>query len=138
MILLLLGLFGFAALDVVTRDQQVAGFQKRKQTSFYAAEAGVAKALETLTTQNLPSVPDTALGDSTLFPSGQPRFRLDPTATDPIESLGNGAFPGMALNIGQGGSPTYQLSYWKIRVQGRAPGGSSTRIETVSGALIAN
>ena len=52
--------------------------------------------------------------------------------------LGNGAFPGMSLNLGQGGTPTYMLSYWRIRVEGRAPGGSVARIETVSGALLAN
>jgi hypothetical protein len=42
------------------------------------------------------------------------------------------------MNLGQGGTPTYMLSYWRIRVEGRAPGGSVARIETVSGALLAN
>jgi hypothetical protein len=138
LLLLLLGLFGFAALNTVTKDQQVAGFQKRKKLAFYAAEAGVAKASETLTTGTQPAVPVTSLGDSSIFPHGQPSFRPDPTATDPIEPLGTGAFPGMSLNLGQGGMPTYLLSYWRIRVEGRAPGGSVARIETVSGALLAN
>ena len=138
LILLLLGLFGLAALGTVTRDQQVAGFQKRKKLAFYAAEAGVAKALETLTTEFTPGVPTTQLGDSGIFPHGRPSYQLDSTAADPIESLGNGAFPGMSLNLGQGGTPTYMLSYWRIRVEGRAPGGSVARIETVSGALLAN
>jgi hypothetical protein len=137
-ILLLLGLFGLAALGTVTRDQQVAGFQKRKKLAFYAAEAGVAKALETLTTAFAPAVPTTNVGDSSIFPHGQPSYRLDSSAADPIEPLGNGAFPGMSLNLGQGGTPTYMLSYWRIRIEGRAPGGSVARIETVSGALLAN
>jgi hypothetical protein len=138
LLLLLLGLFGLAALGTVTKDQQVAGFQKRKKLAFYAAEAGVAKALETLTTAFAPSVPTTNVGDTSIFPHGQPSYRPDSTAADPIEPLGNGAFPGMSMNLGQGGTPTYMLSYWRIRVEGRAPGGSVARIETVSGALLAN
>jgi len=138
LLLLLIGLFGLAALGTVTKDQQVAGFQKRKKLAFYAAEAGVAKALETLTTAFSPSVPTTNVGDSSLFPHGQPSYQEDSTAADPIEPLGNGAFPGMSINLGQGGTPTYMLSYWRIRVEGRAPGGSVARIETVSGALLAN
>jgi hypothetical protein len=138
LLLLLIGLFGLAALGTVTKDQQVAGFQKRKKLAFYAAEAGVAKALETLTTAFTPSVPTANLGDGSLFPHGLPSYRQDPTVADPIESLGNGAFPGMSINLGQGGTPTYMLSYWRIRVEGRAPGGSVARIETVSGALLAN
>jgi hypothetical protein len=138
LLLLMIGLFGFAALSTVTRDQQVAGFQKRKKLAFYAAEAGIAKALETLTTTQTPDVPVTNLGDTTIFPHGRPSYRPDPTATDPIEPLGTGAFPGMSLNIGQGGTPTYQLSFWRIRVQGRGTGGSAARVEAVGGALLAN
>jgi hypothetical protein len=138
LLLLLIGLFGLAALGTVTKDQQVAGFQKRKKLAFYAAEAGVAKALETMTTAFTPTVPTTNVGDGSLFPHGQPSYRPDSTVADPIEHVGNGAFPGMSLNLGQGGTPTYMLSYWRIRVEGRAPGGSVARIETVSGALIAN
>jgi hypothetical protein len=137
-LLLILGLFGFAALSTVTKDQQIAGFTKRQRLAFYAAEAGVAKALETLTTELAPSVPDTQLGDGSIFPHGSPSFRPDPSVAEPIEELGTGAFPGMSLNIGQGGTPTYQLNYWRIRVQGRSPGGTAARIETVSGALLAH
>ena len=138
LLLLLLGLFGLAALGTVTKDQQVAGFQKRKKAAFYAAEAGVAKGLETLTVSFTPSVPTTNVGDTGIFPHGQPSYRPDSSVADPIESLGNGAFPGMSINLGQGGTPTYMLSYWRIRVEGRAPGGSVARIETVSGAMLAN
>jgi hypothetical protein len=137
-LLLLLGLFGFAALNSATRDQQVAGFHKRKRLAFYAAEAGVAKALETMTTGTAPSVPETELGDTAIHPHGRPSFRPDPSVANPIEPMGSGAFPGMSLNLGQNGLPTYQLAFWRVRVQGRDPGGSSARIETVSGALLAN
>jgi Tfp pilus assembly protein PilX len=137
-LLLLIGLFGMAALSTVSRDQQVAGFQKRTKQAFYAAEAGVAKALETLTTGSEPVVPTTNVGEAGLFRHGQPSYRADTTATDATEALGVGAFPGMSLNLGQGGEPTYMLSYWRIRVEGLAPGGSLARIETVAGALSAH
>ena len=78
LLLLMIGLFGFVALDTVTKDQQVASFGKRKRIAFYAAEAGVAKALETLTTTQTPTVPATDLGDTTIFPYGVPSFRPDP------------------------------------------------------------
>jgi hypothetical protein len=45
---------------------------------------------------------------------------------------------GMALNIGQNGGPLYQLRFWRMRVQGQAPGGSIARLETVSTGLATN
>ena len=137
-LLLLLAMLGFAALDAVSKDQQVAGFQNRRAIAFFAAEAGVAKAMETRTTVGTPSVPTTTPGDSTIFPYGQPSFRLDPTVTDPIDGLGVASYPGMSLNIGQGGTPAYQLNYWRVRVQGDGPGGSVARLDAVSGVLVAN
>ncbi len=44
LVMLLLGAIGISALDTVMRDQQVAGYQNRSSTAFYAAEAGVAQA----------------------------------------------------------------------------------------------
>ena len=138
LLLLLLAMLGFAALDAVSKDQQVAGFQNRRAIAFFAAEAGVAKAMETLTTVGTPSVPTTTLGDSTIFPYGQPSFRLDPTVTDQIEGLGMASYPGMSLNIGQGGTAAYQLNYWRVRVQGDGPGSSVARLDVVSAVLVAN
>ena len=138
MLLLMLGLVGLAALNTTTRDQQVAGFQNRKRIALYAAEAGVAEALETLTTRATPGITTTTIGDSTLYPHGQPSYQPDPAFADPVEDLGSAPFPGMSLNIGQGGLPTYQMNYWRIHVEGRASGGSQARVEAVSGALIAN
>lgn len=137
-LLLVLGVFGLAALDTATRDLQVAGFQNRKQLAFYAAEAGLAEAFETLTTAGAPTVTTSSLGDATIHPHGQPGYRPDPAVTDPITPIGTGALPNTSLNIGQGGVPTYQLSYWRIHVEGNASGGSMARVEAVAGALIAN
>jgi hypothetical protein len=138
MLLVMIGLVGLAALNTTTRDQQVAGFQNRKRVALYAAEAGVSEALEQLTTTHTPTLSTASLGDSTIFPHGQPSYRPDPAVADPIEDVGSAPFPGMSLNIGQGGLPTYQLNYWRIHVEGQAPGGSQARLEAVSGALLAN
>lgn len=138
LLLVMLGLIGFAALDTVTRDQRVAHYQNRKKIAFYAAEAGVSEALQTLTLNGTPTVGNVSLADSTTYPHGQPSYAPDPTAATPIESIGFGAFPGMNLAIGQNGSPLYQMQFWRVRVQGSAPGGSVARLEFASGALISN
>lgn len=138
MLLLMLGLVGLAALNTTTRDQQVAGFQNRKRISLYAAEAGVSEALERLSSTQTPTLTSTLIGDTTLYPHGRPLYRPDPSVPNAIESLGTAPFPGMALNLGQGGTPTYQLEYWRVHVEGLAAAGSRTRLEAVSGALVAN
>jgi hypothetical protein len=138
LLLLLMALLGFAALDTAGGDQQVAGFQNRRDLALFAADAGLATALEALTTTRTPAVPNTNLGDGSIYPHGQPSFRLDPSVAEPIESIGAGAFPGMSINIVQGGAPTYMLRYWRIRVQGDEAAGSMARVEAVAGALITN
>jgi hypothetical protein len=138
MLLLMLGLVGLAALNTTTRDQQVAGFQNRKRIALFAAEAGISEALENLTTAGNATIAATTIGDSALYPHGQPSYRPDPSVADPVEDLGTAPFPGMSLNIGQGGTPTYQMNFWRMHVEGRAPGGSQARVEAVSGVLVAN
>jgi hypothetical protein len=138
LLLVLMGLIGLAALDAVTRDRQVAGFLNRKKIAFYAAEAGIAEALQTLMTTATPTVTATTLGDTSSYPHGRPSFRLDPTASPAVDSLDLGPFPGMNLRIGQGGTPLYQMEYWGVRVQGDAPGGTVARHEIATGTLIAN
>ena len=139
-LLLLLGLMGFAALNTVTQDQQVAGFQNRKKIAFYAAEAGLSESLEKLTTSFSPVLPatPTSIGDASIYPHGQPSYRPDPTVADPFDPLGTTALPGTSLNLGAGAAPTYQISYWRVRVQGNAPRGSVARVEAVAGSLLAN
>jgi hypothetical protein len=138
MLLLMLGLVGLAALNTTTRDQQVAGFQNRKRIALYAADAGVSDALAKLTTTGTPSLVQTSIGDASIYPHGPPLYRPDPNAADPIKDLGTAPFPGMGLNIGQGGVPTYQMDYWRVSVEGLAAAGTRARVEAVSGALLAN
>ena len=54
LVMAMMGLIGFAALEAVTRDQRVAGFLKRKKIAFFAAEAGVSAALHALRTTEQP------------------------------------------------------------------------------------
>ena len=77
LMMVLMALIGISALETVSRDRQVAGYQFRKKAAFYAAEAGVATALESLLTGGAPAVPSTELGDDTIHPHGQPRFSFD-------------------------------------------------------------
>ncbi len=106
LMLALMGVIGLASMDIVTRDRQIAGFQKRAQTSLYAAEAGVALGLalvrrdapalanlgegaledynpNTTTPQDFPdSSNPTEIGSD--FPApGSPEFYTDPNAQDP-------------------------------------------------------
>ena len=116
----------------------MAGFQNRKRMALYAADAGISEALERLTTTSTPSISTADLGDTSLFPYGRPSYRPDPTTTTPTKDLGSAPFPGMGLNLGQGGLPTYQINYWRVRAQGLAPGGTQAKVEAVSGSLAAN
>lgn len=138
LLLLMLTSLGMASLNVVERDQQVAGHMNRKAIALHAADAAVAKALETLQATGTPSVPDTTLGDAALHPHGQPSFRLDPTVADPIEDIGVGNVGGMNLQIGSNAASQFQVQYWNLRVQGEAPGGTIARVQVVTGSLVAN
>ncbi len=136
LLLLMLASIGLASLNVVERDQQVAGYLNRKAIALHAADAAIARALGTLSATGTPAVPATTLGDASMYPGGQPSYRTDTTAPDPIDKAGQGPVPGMSLTPGVGGG--YAIQYWRIRVQGEAPGGSIARVEVVTGGLIAN
>lgn len=138
LMLVLMGLIGIGALDAVTRDRQVAGYLNRKKVALYAAEAGVSEALETMQNELEPSVSQANLGDTSLYPHGRPSYRPDPSVANPIQSIGVGSMSGMNMAIGQGGAPTFQFQYWRVNVQGDAPGGSVARLEIAAGSLFAN
>lgn len=138
LLLLMLASLAFAGLDTVQRDQQVAGFLNRKRVSLHAADAGVAKAMETLSQTGTPSIPDTNLADTTLYPYGQPSYGVDTSAASTVDGLGVGGVPGMNLQPTQNGVPAYQMQFWRVRVQGNAPGGTVSRVEFGTGSIIAN
>lgn len=139
LLLLMLASIGLASLNVVERDQQVAGYLNRKAMALHAADAAIARALGSLVATGTPTVPATAIGDAALYPHGQPSYRTDATAANPIQKAGTGSLPGYQIGGAGGGAVApYSVQYWRIRVQGEAPGGSIARVEVLSGALVAN
>ena len=120
LMLVLLGVVGLAALETVNQDHQVAHFLNRRRMAFYAAEAGVAVALNTLENTGVPNLTTTLLGDMTIYPYGQPSYTLDPTVPTPIEDLGTGGASGHNLAIG-GSGPSFFVQYYRVNVQGQAP-----------------
>lgn len=138
MLLLMLASLAFAGLETVQRDQQVAGHLNRKRMALHAADAGIAKALETLSQTGTPTIPTTQLGDASLYPHGRPSYEADTSDGAAVETLGTGGVPGFNLQPNQNGSPQFQMQYYKIRVQGNAPGGSTARIEFATGSITTN
>lgn len=146
LLLVLITVMGFAALDTVTRDQQVAGFQNRSRLAFYAAEAGVAEAKNALraifSTDQTVAFPDetgpVAIGDTALFPSGQPVYYGDPAAT------GGGVVnvPGSTLSIvgedARIGEEGFENTLWRIRVVGSTPDGVTSRLDVLATRKLGN
>jgi hypothetical protein len=138
LVMAMMGIIGFAALEAVTRDQRVAGFMKRKKTAFFAAEAGVATALHGLRVNEDPTFAPSTVGDASWFAYGLPTYSLDASGGPATKDLGVGAFPGMNMQIGQNGVPKFTIRFWEVNVKGEAVGGTISRIQFASGALEAN
>jgi len=138
LVLAMMGIIGFAALEAVTRDQRVAGFAKRKKTAFFAAEAGVSEALYALRTTEDPTFAPGTVGNSSWFQQGLPTYSLDTSSGAASTNLGIAALPGMNMQMGQNGMPKFTLRIWEVNVKGEAPGGTVSRIQFASGALEAN
>ena len=145
LVMLLLGAIGISALDTVMRDQQVAGYQNRASTAFYAAEAGVAQAKDLVRRNVLSGVEKlsfadyataVSIGDSSLYPEGQPIYYGSPEpGEDPVQSLDESLkIAGAAgSDMRQGMGPRWNnFALWKIRVAGQTPDGAVSRIEVVT------
>ena len=138
LVMAMMGLIGFAALEAVTRDQRVAGFMKRKKIAFFAAEAGVSAALHALRTTEEPDFAPATVGDASWFTMGLPTYSLDTSGGASSTNLGVGAMPGMNMQIGQNNSPKFTIRYWEVNVKGEAFGGTVSRIAFASGTIEAN
>jgi hypothetical protein len=143
MMLVLMGFLGLAALDRVMRDEQVAGFQNRARTAFYAAEAAVAEARSLLANSAIVSdrsssvafhaeATPQSVGDAGLYDregGNLPRYHGDPAFNPAIRYLKDGpGLQGGNLQPGQGLVETL----WQINVVGVSPDGSRSRIEVVA------
>ena len=138
LIMVLMGIIGFAALEAVTRDQRVAGFMKRKKVAFFAAEAGVSAALHALRTTMEPDFAASTVGEASWFAHGLPTYSLDTSSGASSTNLGIGAMPGMNMQIGQNNTPKFMIRYWEVNVKGEAFGGTISRIAFASGTIETN
>jgi len=129
LMLVLMGAIGLAALEAVSVDRATAGFQSRQRVAFYAAEAGLAEARETMRNGGTPTVSDTTIGNAADFPHGQPSYE-----PEEITDLGTTAVPGMNL-VMNGNGPTFQLHHYRVGVLGEGPGGTTTRLEMVANTI---
>ena len=137
LVLALMGALGIMAFNTVLVDRQVAGFQNRAKTAFYAAEAAAAEGRSLVrgvgSRGDTPALNPRSLGDMALYdrefalPSyaGDP----DPGFVDPICHIDDsGTAGGGNLRIkGQ----KFVNTLWKINVRGQSPDGSTTRIEVM-------
>lgn len=130
MMLALMGLIGFASLDTVMRDRQVAGNTSLSQHALYAADAGVAASLEVLRTQ--PSTPGclaAPVPSNTL--SNGASYGPDPTAAQPgICQLATA--PQECEELGMSLGSGFLYTVWNIRTEGRAPGGAVARVHATA------
>jgi len=139
MMLVLMGLIGIAALDTMTKDRQVAGFQNRARLAFYAADAGVNTGLSLVLNAGnrsaKPPLPLTALGDVVIYPNGQPSFTGDPLVANPISySKDGGPVQGMNLQV----PVQFVNTLWDIRVEGRTPDGGRSHLEAMATKMLDN
>jgi Tfp pilus assembly protein PilX len=133
LMLALMALIGFASMDTVMRDRQVAGNTSRYQSAVYAADAAVSASLDVIRTE----ITSAALspGDclTATVPTGtlpnNTTFGPDSTATNQICMIAAAepciADTSLELN--------FFYTVWNIRAQGQAPGGSLARIQATAG-----
>jgi len=141
LILVLLGMIGLAALDTVTRDQQVAGYQNRASLAFYAAEAGVSDAKDRIrgvfATNAQVTFPAQAaavsLGDTTIFPYGRPQYFGDPAAVggQAVRFQNAGARDvGGGYDLREGRQQWFN-TMWRIQVQGQTADLAVSRLDVM-------
>jgi hypothetical protein len=142
MILALMGALGIMAFNTVLVDRQVAGFQNRARTAFYAAEAAAAEGRSLVRTvgsrTDTPYLNPRALGDAALYDRefALPSYSGDPAFPNPIRYIGDGVMAGGA-NLQMKGQK-FVNTLWQINVQGQSPDGSTTRIEVVETKTLAS
>jgi len=141
LILALMGALGIMAFNTVLVDRQVAGFQNRARTAFYAAEAAAAEGRSLVRSvgsrSQTPNLNPRPLGDLALYDRefALPSYSGDPAFPNPIRYIGDGTMAGGA-NLQMRGQK-FVNTLWQINVQGQSPDGSTTRIEVVETKTLA-
>ena len=150
MMLVLMGALGLAAMEAVTRDRQVAGFQNRTRSAFFAAEAGAAQgrnAVRTVGSRNdLPPLAAANLGDVALYDRERalPQYSPDADFPNPIRYVQDGRVAG-GMNLGS--KTKFVDTHWQINVVGQSPNAagvigagraSTARLEVVETKVLAS
>lgn len=154
LMLVLMGALGLAAMDTVRRDRQVAGFQNRTRSAFYAAEAGASHGRSIVNSaavsvqSDTPPLPNTNLGDAVMYnyESQLPQYYGDPAAAggNPIVYAGQAAGGG---GHAIGAKQKFSNTLWRLNVTGQSPNalagavgmegrGSTSRVEVVASKLL--
>ena len=142
MVLALMGALGIMAFNTVLVDRQVAGFQNRAKTAFYAAEAAAAEGRSLVrgvgSRSETPNLNPRVLGGAALYDRefALPSYAGDPAFADPIRYIGDGTVAG-GSNLQMKGQK-FVNTLWQINVQGQSPDGSTTRIEVVETKTLAS
>jgi len=135
LVMAMMGVIGFAALEAVTRDQRVAGFMKRKKAAFFAAESGVSAALYALRTTEEPDFASSTVGNASWFTQGLPTYSLDTSGGASTTNLGQGTLPGFNMTTQGYNQSKFVLRFWEVKVKGEAFGGTVSRIAFASGTI---
>jgi hypothetical protein len=136
-----MGALGIMAFNTVLVDRQVAGFQNRAKTAFYAAEAAAAEGRSLVRTvgsrTETPNLNPRALGDAALYDRefALPSYSGDPAFPNPIRYIGESGVAGGA-NLQTRGQK-FVNTLWQINVRGQSPDGSTTRIEVMETKVLA-
>ncbi len=146
-VLVLMGFMGIAAMDSVSKDGEVAGFQNQSRTALYAAQSGLNLGRSFVGDNNVvdertdtPPFPTqgapTLLGDLALYnvEQAQPQFYGDPTEANPVKYEKEGKIaPGTDMR--EGGQKLVE-TLWKINVTGQSPNGSQARLEVMEARIL--
>lgn len=126
MMLVMMGLLGLASLHTAGEDQQIAGLTNRSKSAFHAAEAGAAHGRQLIAAADdrsaTPVLPNTLLGDSTMYERYQTQPRYFPDPNPPaggaaIQYVEDGG-PAEGMNLS---NPRYVNTIWRINVIGQSP-----------------
>lgn len=143
--LTLMGALGLAALDAMTRDQQVAGYQTRSRSAFYAAEAAASQARNLVRSVGsrgeTPAFPTgaapTMLGQAVDYQYGQPNYYGDPAFPNPIRWVRDGTIWANGGNLRLGGQK-FVYTLWQINVEGQTADGATSQVEVMQSKILSS
>lgn len=134
-----MALIGFASLNAVTTDREVAGYTSQFQTALHGADAALAHSLDVIRTEIVGTAiaPGDCLGPpipTATLPNGV-TYGPDSTAPSPSDKICMlaAAEPcsGVDASI-EVGQPIYLETVWNLRTQGVTAGGATSRVQATA------